>query len=103
MSCRNFELILIKIRFFMNFQNCFKLECVTITEMREDTTTFISLCGFVNSPISVSLFLPLSHAPVKGLYSMCEVCGHGGHMSHLKEWFSANSWCPSGCGHNCVT
>uniref|UniRef100_A0A1X7TBG9 WDR59/RTC1-like RING zinc finger domain-containing protein n=1 Tax=Amphimedon queenslandica TaxID=400682 RepID=A0A1X7TBG9_AMPQE len=43
------------------------------------------------------------HAPVKGLYSMCEVCGHGGHMSHLKEWFSTNSWCPSGCGHNCVT
>ena len=44
-----------------------------------------------------------SHAPVKGLYSMCEVCGHGGHMSHLKEWFNSNSLCPSGCGHNCVT
>uniref|UniRef100_A0A1X7SF66 WDR59/RTC1-like RING zinc finger domain-containing protein n=1 Tax=Amphimedon queenslandica TaxID=400682 RepID=A0A1X7SF66_AMPQE len=55
---------------------------------------------------SIDLILecnPCSHAPVKGLYSMCEVCGHGGHMSHLKEWFSTNSWCPSGCGHNCVT
>ena len=50
-----------------------------------------------------SLSFLYSHAPVKGLYSMCEVCGHGGHMSHLKEWFNSHSLCPSGCGHNCVT
>lgn len=44
-----------------------------------------------------------SHTPVKGLYSWCEVCGHGGHTKHLKEWFSKHSWCPTGCGHVCLT
>lgn len=39
---------------------------------------------------------------VKGLFSWCQVCGHGGHAHHLASWFKNNSICPTGCGHHCV-
>lgn len=39
---------------------------------------------------------------VKGLYSWCQGCGHGGHAGHINAWFKTNSLCPTGCGHNCV-
>lgn len=29
--------------------------------------------------------------------------GHGGHISHVQEWFSKNYECPSGCGCECST
>uniref|UniRef100_A0A1X7UKS0 WDR59/RTC1-like RING zinc finger domain-containing protein n=3 Tax=Amphimedon queenslandica TaxID=400682 RepID=A0A1X7UKS0_AMPQE len=85
-----------------------------IKEISQSSTLYNIGCGRCNKPIPPANIMcqkcegrlnicSVCHAPVKGLYSMCEVCGHGGHMSHLKEWFSTNSWCPSGCGHNCVT
>lgn len=40
---------------------------------------------------------------VKGLYSWCQGCGHGGHAAHINGWFRSNSLCPTGCGHNCVS
>jgi hypothetical protein len=43
------------------------------------------------------------HRPVKGLLHWCPVCGHGGHLSCHKEWFSNHSACPSGCGHDCCS
>lgn len=39
---------------------------------------------------------------VKGLYAWCQACGHGGHPSHIEEWFEDNLECPTGCGHQCV-
>ncbi|CAD8144516.1 unnamed protein product [Paramecium pentaurelia] len=39
--------------------------------------------------------------PVRGLYLWCQQCMHGGHMKEMKNWFSNNTQCPSGCGHNC--
>ena len=41
--------------------------------------------------------------PVKGLLHWCPVCGHGGHLSCHKLWFTDNSTCPSGCGHDCCS
>ena len=38
---------------------------------------------------------------VIGLNSWCSGCGHGGHPEHIKNWFSKNNMCPSGCGHRC--
>ena len=38
---------------------------------------------------------------VRGLYSWCQGCSHGGHLLHLKKWFQDNIKCPSGCGHEC--
>jgi hypothetical protein len=40
---------------------------------------------------------------VKGLFSWCQGCGHGGHVAHLASWFKSNSACPTGCGHHCVS
>eukprot|EP00397_Hematodinium_sp_SG-2012_P008802 GEMP01008871.1.p1 GENE.GEMP01008871.1~~GEMP01008871.1.p1 ORF type:complete len:781 (+),score=159.73 GEMP01008871.1:231-2573(+) len=37
-----------------------------------------------------------------GLWSTCQMCGHGGHIRHLHEWFKENTQCPAGCGHACT-
>ena len=37
-----------------------------------------------------------------GLLSFCMVCGHGGHMFHLIDWFSKHDWCPTGCNCYCL-
>ncbi|XP_055857530.1 GATOR complex protein WDR24 isoform X1 [Episyrphus balteatus] len=37
---------------------------------------------------------------VRGLYAWCQGCSHGGHLEHLKEYFSSKSVCPK-CGHLC--
>lgn len=44
----------------------------------------------------------LCHTPVRGLSNFCLVCGHGGHMHHMREWFARQSYCPSGCGCSCL-
>ena len=48
-----------------------------------------------------SLALMYSEQPVRGLYAWCQGCAHGGHLHHMKEWFTKNNLCPAGCGHAC--
>uniref|UniRef100_A0A914HVD6 GATOR2 complex protein WDR24 n=1 Tax=Globodera rostochiensis TaxID=31243 RepID=A0A914HVD6_GLORO len=37
---------------------------------------------------------------VRGLWTTCNGCGHGGHLEHLREWFAQWEQCPvPGCGH----
>ncbi|CAN0240543.1 unnamed protein product, partial [Phaeothamnion confervicola] len=43
----------------------------------------------------------LCQGPVRGLYVWCLGCGHGGHLSHMQQWFGYQSVCPTGCGHRC--
>ena len=38
---------------------------------------------------------------VRGLFTFCETCKHGGHLRHMVNWFSKNSFCPTGCGCQC--
>ena len=38
---------------------------------------------------------------IRGLFTFCEVCKHGGHLRHMVNWFSKNSFCPTGCGCQC--
>jgi hypothetical protein len=40
--------------------------------------------------------------PVRGLYTWCQGCGHGGHLGHMKEWFATSTLCPTGCMHVCT-
>ena len=40
--------------------------------------------------------------PVRGLFTVCFICGHGGHLDHVRQWFSENSVCPTGCGCSCI-
>jgi hypothetical protein len=39
---------------------------------------------------------------VREMLTLCERCGHGGHLSHIMAWFQTQSHCPSGCGCQCV-
>jgi hypothetical protein len=47
-----------------------------------------------STKISCSLCLQ----PVLGQYLLCAVCGHGGHLSHIHQWFSSpnvkHRYCP---------
>ena len=38
---------------------------------------------------------------VAGLSLACPACGHGGHYSHLTQWFSTHQHCPAGCDCQC--
>ncbi|CAG8432743.1 7070_t:CDS:10 [Diversispora eburnea] len=41
----------------------------------------------------------ICHHYVKGLMNFCIICKHGGHTSHMREWFAlGNEECPTGCG-----
>ncbi|KAK4512335.1 Nuclear control of ATPase protein 2 [Mucor velutinosus] len=44
------------------------------------------------------------HILVKGLVNFCIHCGHGGHSSHMEDWFVANQqvYCMTGCGCKCA-
>lgn len=39
---------------------------------------------------------------VKGQSMFCLACSHGGHTHHMREWFSSNNVCPTGCGCRCL-
>ena len=38
--------------------------------------------------------------PVRGHVSACLACGHGGHLSHMMQWFDSNNHCATSCGCN---
>jgi hypothetical protein len=39
---------------------------------------------------------------VRGLFTVCDICNHGGHTRHIKLWFANYSECPTGCGCKCT-
>ena len=36
-----------------------------------------------------------------GLACVCLKCGHGGHLSHMRQWYDSDSGCPLGCKCKC--
>uniref|UniRef100_A0A1B6EDS3 RWD domain-containing protein n=1 Tax=Clastoptera arizonana TaxID=38151 RepID=A0A1B6EDS3_9HEMI len=44
----------------------------------------------------------ICHISVRGSANFCLVCGHGGHMTHMQQWFKKENVCPSGCGCHCL-
>jgi len=38
---------------------------------------------------------------VRGQFTFCSYCKHGGHLDHMTEWFVSHSECPTGCGCKC--
>lgn len=44
----------------------------------------------------------LCHVLVKGTVNFCMKCGHGGHSTHIKQWFQQSDVCPTGCGCACI-
>ncbi|RIA89227.1 WD40-repeat-containing domain protein [Glomus cerebriforme] len=87
----------------------------SVEMMNQQSTTIYTTCNNCFRPILNSrcrywicdkcrkMLNPCSicHNTVKGLYTWCQGCSHGGHLAHMKEWFSVNDECPTGCGHNC--
>jgi hypothetical protein len=39
---------------------------------------------------------------VRGIFTFCDICHHGGHLRHMVNWFTNNSSCPTGCGCQCI-
>eukprot|EP00557_Chaetoceros_sp_GSL56_P010042 CAMPEP_0176479254 /NCGR_PEP_ID=MMETSP0200_2-20121128/1641_1 /TAXON_ID=947934 /ORGANISM="Chaetoceros sp., Strain GSL56" /LENGTH=1260 /DNA_ID=CAMNT_0017875285 /DNA_START=79 /DNA_END=3858 /DNA_ORIENTATION=+ len=39
---------------------------------------------------------------IRGLFTVCKSCGHGGHVNHIMPWFAERSVCPTGCGCTCT-
>ncbi|CAG8452306.1 844_t:CDS:10 [Ambispora leptoticha] len=88
----------------------------SVREKNQESTTIYTTCNNCFKPIINShngfwicdkcqkLLNPCSicHRIVKGLYSWCQGCGHGGHLAHMQEWFQKKSECPTGCGHYCA-
>jgi len=50
---------------------------------------------------NIFFFFFSSHERVRGLFVWCQGCSHGGHQAHMRSWFSTNTTCPTGCGHQC--
>ncbi|KAI8065802.1 WD40-repeat-containing domain protein [Gongronella butleri] len=71
--------------------NCFKLVAGTT-----NGAWACDKCRKLLNPCSVC------HQTVKSLYVWCQGCNHGGHMGHMRDWFSSEKECPTGCGHQCV-
>ncbi|XP_058484871.1 GATOR complex protein WDR59 isoform X3 [Solea solea] len=44
----------------------------------------------------------ICHVAVRGSSNFCLSCGHGGHTSHMMEWFRRQDECPAGCGCHCL-
>ena len=44
----------------------------------------------------------ISDVPVRGVFTFCHICGHGGHLHHMTKWFENHKVCPTGCGCECV-
>ncbi|XP_048402391.1 GATOR complex protein WDR59 isoform X3 [Stegostoma tigrinum] len=44
----------------------------------------------------------ICHVAVRGSANFCLTCGHGGHTSHMMEWFRTQEVCPTGCGCHCL-
>ncbi|XP_067934537.1 GATOR2 complex protein WDR24-like [Watersipora subatra] len=91
-----------------------KCNVKNITHMNQASTTVYTFCTRCVKPLPAAecgwyckkckqITSPCSicHTPVKGTYVWCQGCAHGGHISHMKEWFQSNKQCPTGCGHEC--
>lgn len=83
-----------------------------VSSLNQASTTVHTSCGRCSKPLTKSgwycercrdLVFPCSvcHLMVKGLNVWCQGCGHGGHLTHMQEWFEKYIWCPAGCGHMC--
>jgi hypothetical protein len=69
-------------------------ECIPVRGLREGGHV-------VDARGQGALKCSVCRLPVFGLATTCSKCGHGGHVHHLKFWFSKYSICATGCGCQC--
>jgi hypothetical protein len=84
-----------------------------IGSFNRGSTSVLQLCAHCNKAIEgltavcrnchrVSADCSLCRRPVLGLFVWCQVCGHGGHEQHMRQWFDKHRLCPAGCMHECA-
>ncbi|OQR98641.1 hypothetical protein ACHHYP_08389 [Achlya hypogyna] len=95
-----------------------------IRQMNMKATTIYTSCANCNKPIDPVLpskthalkpsqqglchhcsnlaTCSICQLPASGLFVWCPVCAHGGHLSHMEEWFATQQVCPTGCSHVCA-
>ena len=92
-------------------------EMLSIRSRNQESTLFLANCSKCHTPIqsnigdNASIFCKqcfsrfrtcgLCHKLIKGIYTWCHVCGHGGHIHCVNEWFKHETQCFCGCGHSC--
>lgn len=84
-----------------------------INSINQTSTTIYTTCGTCNRPLNGRVGwicercktkpseCSVCHGVVSGLMAWCQGCYHGGHLIHMNRWFLENSFCPTGCGHQC--
>ncbi|XP_034949561.1 GATOR complex protein WDR24 [Chelonus insularis] len=70
--------------------------CATCAKAFPSSSWFCDQCN--KSKLSLC---SICHQVVRGVYTWCQGCTHGGHTKHMREWFLNNRQCPTGCGHLC--
>lgn len=61
-----------------------------------------STTNYCNSCSNYAFRCVICDTAVRGLFTVCIMCGHGGHIAHLHDWFQTRKECPAGCGCRCV-
>lgn len=85
----------------------------SVRELNQQSTTLHTNCGDCGKPMNNAAGwycgrcksarasdCAVCNRPVRGLYAWCQGCAHGGHLEHMRQWFSDHSKCPK-CGHMC--
>ena len=49
-----------------------------------------------------SVYCSLCQLPLRGSAFICVGCGHGGHVSCVKNWFKSSVECATGCSCRCA-
>ncbi|XP_073969024.1 WD repeat domain 24 isoform X1 [Rhodnius prolixus] len=99
-------------RLWVHSTEIIKLSWISnISELNQQSTTVYTGCSQCNKPLNQTGWLctkcdlqtvcSVCHQTVHGLYVWCQGCMHGGHIDHMKDWITNNTYCPTGCGHPC--
>ena len=76
----------------------FGVNCPMCNHSMSPSSWFCSNCKKIAANCSLCRF------PVKGLYSFCQTCGHGGHALEMRDWWKSSDkrLCPEPtCQHVC--
>ncbi|KAI6656975.1 WD repeat-containing protein 59 [Oopsacas minuta] len=78
--------------------NLHHLECKALKCMQQDKPTEYKFTRWGGGKFKCDI----CNCLVNGLFSKCAQCYHGGHLHHVRNWFSTNGECPTGCGCICI-
>lgn len=83
----------------------------SVSQLNEQSTVIQTTCGECGRTLQKGWYCKhckstdpskcvVCHLVVKGHFSWCSGCCHGGHLQHIQQWFLTNPRCPK-CNHLC--